>query len=470
MFERVTRSILTDHLLKSYLATESRNDVQRLAYSRGADSHLIQRKASCPCGGGCPACPANSDDLTVSHPTDASEVEADRIAQKVIRMPIGEAGAAENGTKSQPDSIAPSTINRKCEAFDDEDKKIQKKPLPSDGGIPTQGAEHVQKAVGSSGQPLDVQTRNFFEPRLGYELSKVRIHTGSFAENSAKAINAKAYTFGKNIVFGNGEYKPHSESGKYLLAHELAHTTQQGNRSNQNIQRMIEVNSGVALDTMGYAVTKSGNFYTCPKIVKSSLFHEIFTGLLNSVRIFKLKGATSEQANASLKKQIAARSGIIAFASKKKYSFGAGAEFKMNPTYWNVTSSSWDLKPGADRQKAIEDLNIHPEEYKIACLAATSLTMEGGGKSPVTEDTGGNDLDWIPGDWGYIKNTKFPAAGGTPGLEGENIIYVGKDKFWGHFGPGIEYKTLAEWFAQVKAWNGEAKTLDSRQFPNAGLE
>ena len=119
---------------------------------------------------------------------------------------------------------------------------------------------------------------------------------------------------------------------------------------------------------------------------------------------------------------------------------------------------------------AIEDLNVNPKEYAIACLATTQLTMEGGGKSALAHDTGVGDSDWIPGDWGYVENTKFPAVGGTVGLEGENIIYTGMDRFWGHFGPGIEYKTLTQWFDQVKGWNGGAKIEDYRDRPKTGLE
>jgi hypothetical protein len=66
--------------------------------------------------------------------------------------------------------------------------------------------------------------------------------------------------------------------------------------------------------------------------------------------------------------------------------------------------------------------------------------------------------------------TAQTASGGTVGLEGENIIYTGKDRFWGHFGPGIEYKTLTEWFDQVKGWNGGARIEDSRTRPDTGLE
>ena len=50
----------------------------------------IYRKASCACGGGCPACQAKSDDLKISQPNDPAEIEADQIADNVMRMPLGE--------------------------------------------------------------------------------------------------------------------------------------------------------------------------------------------------------------------------------------------------------------------------------------------------------------------------------------------------------------------------------------------
>jgi hypothetical protein len=78
----------------------------------------------------------------------------------------------------------------------------------------------------SGGQPLDPETRHFFEPRFEQDLGSVRIHTGDAGAESARAVNARAYTLGSDIVFGSGEYAPHTESGRHLIAHELAHVAQ----------------------------------------------------------------------------------------------------------------------------------------------------------------------------------------------------------------------------------------------------
>jgi hypothetical protein len=85
----------------------------------------------------------------------------------------------------------------------------------------------VHNVLSSSGRPLDVGTRGFMEPRLGHDFSQVRVHDDARAAESARAVNADAYTVGQDIVFGSDRYRPESQSGRELLAHELAHTVQQ---------------------------------------------------------------------------------------------------------------------------------------------------------------------------------------------------------------------------------------------------
>lgn len=79
--------------------------------------------------------------------------------------------------------------------------------------------------------------RNYFEPRLGVDFSHVRMHTDSSAAESARAVNALAYTVGQDIVFGAGQYAPRTTTGQKLLAHELTHIAQQAMHSQQTLQR-----------------------------------------------------------------------------------------------------------------------------------------------------------------------------------------------------------------------------------------
>lgn len=94
-------------------------------------------------------------------------------------------------------------------------------------GSPNVAPPIVHEVLRSSGQPLDTATRQFFEPRFGRDFSRVRVHTDSRAAESARSVNALAYTVGQNIVFDMGQYSPKAKNGQSLLAHELTHTVQQ---------------------------------------------------------------------------------------------------------------------------------------------------------------------------------------------------------------------------------------------------
>ncbi|HUH98340.1 MAG TPA: DUF4157 domain-containing protein [Anaerolineales bacterium] len=85
----------------------------------------------------------------------------------------------------------------------------------------------VHEVLRSPGRPLDAKTRALFEPRFGMDFSSVRLHTDQKAARSALAVNALAYTVGRDIVFGEGQYRPSAAHGRELLAHELTHVVQQ---------------------------------------------------------------------------------------------------------------------------------------------------------------------------------------------------------------------------------------------------
>lgn len=398
--------------------------------------------------------------LTVGAVNDPLEHEADAMADSVMNMqevPVI-ANTCTNG------------VQRKC-AHCEEEEKVQRKPLASfiqrkESAHGVTASDAVSSQINASkgkGNNMDGNTQSFMQKRFGSDFSDVKIHTGGEAIQMSRELNAKAFTVGSDIYFNDGQYDPASNEGKCLLAHELTHTVQQGSGSSL-VQRKIRVDPGLSLNTMGFTFSKTGNDYTCPKVIKSSVWNEIFSAMLHSPRIFKVHGKTNAEVDTNLQKHMEARMGIIQFAAKKKYAFGSGSASKVNPKYW---SGPLALKPGANLADALDDLNINPKEYAIACLAATTMTMMGGAKSNWNQQASSDPDDWVPGDWGYIENMKFD---GRIGLEGENIIYVGKDRYWGHFTGTNTYRTFQEWFDEVKGWNGEAKTKDSRRIPVIGLE
>ncbi len=207
-------------------------DVISLAPSFATDQpNGIFRKASCPCGGGCPACQTKSNDLKVSQPNDPAEIEADRVADKVMRMPVGEVNRDKKGTSS----LASQKVSVHLAPLSSAHIPTVHRKEAVTGAAPKPPPDYTPPSIidvmKSGGQPIDRETRSFFEPRFGHDLGHVRVHTDTFAAQTARSISAKAYTLGSNIVFGSGEYRPDSESGRHLLAHELAHTIQQSNLS-----------------------------------------------------------------------------------------------------------------------------------------------------------------------------------------------------------------------------------------------
>jgi Domain of unknown function (DUF4157) len=160
----------------------------------------------------------------VSSPTDNDEKEADQVAGKVMRMaaPGGEKACACGGS-------CPN-----CSGQQNKDDQVHtKRKSNSTGGTrqadpgPSSAPSLVKEVISSPGQSLDSGTRSFFESRTGHDFGQVRIHNDAKAGRSAGAVNALAYTVGKDVVFGPGQYNPTSPSGKWLLAHELAHVMQQ---------------------------------------------------------------------------------------------------------------------------------------------------------------------------------------------------------------------------------------------------
>ena len=107
----------------------------------------------------------------------------------------------------------------------------------------------VDRVLASSGRPLEPALRQDMEQRFGYDFSQVRVHSGAAAEQSARDVNAKAYTVGRNVVFGAGWFAPETHEGRRLIAHELTHVVQQsGETQNRSVMRTSVLNSYVNME------------------------------------------------------------------------------------------------------------------------------------------------------------------------------------------------------------------------------
>jgi hypothetical protein len=108
---------------------------------------------------------------------------------------------------------------------------MQKKAADGSGPAPAHVQSTVDQARAGGGTPLSPETRADMESRLGRDFGGVRVHSGAPAAAAAQAVGAKAFTVGNDVFFGAGRYRPETDGGKRLLAHELVHTVQQGGGS-----------------------------------------------------------------------------------------------------------------------------------------------------------------------------------------------------------------------------------------------
>lgn len=97
----------------------------------------------------------------------------------------------------------------------------------------------VHSTLQSPGQGPDAATRSFARSRFGRDFGGLRVHTDGAAAQSAQEIHARAYTSGQDIVFGPGQYAPHTQAGQRLLAHELTHVAQQADGRTGVVQRDV---------------------------------------------------------------------------------------------------------------------------------------------------------------------------------------------------------------------------------------
>lgn len=142
--------------------------------------------------------------LAISKRGDKYEQEADRIASQVIDMPAPR-------LKPPVQAITPFVHESRSD------------------GVVTNDIDTARIASTRGGEsPLPESSRRFMESRFGLDFSQVRIHTGDYAAQLSRGLNAKAFTVGSNIYFNTGNFSPESSDGRYLLAHELTHTVQQG--------------------------------------------------------------------------------------------------------------------------------------------------------------------------------------------------------------------------------------------------
>jgi hypothetical protein len=237
------------------LRTMQQENTRHTTENRQMSYGFLQR--TCACGGTpgldgtCTECRGKRlgvwPKLVIGGPHDRYEQEADRVADAVMHTVGPRAvesirGAGKTG-RARATAITPwlqrQAIDKEpveeegVEAAEAGPEEGETEELSLQRSPQTQGATSavpsiVHETLNDTGQPLDQPTCAFMESRFGHDFSQVRVHTNAKAAESACTVNALAYTVGRDVVFGGGQYAPTTSAGQRLLAHELAHVVQQG--------------------------------------------------------------------------------------------------------------------------------------------------------------------------------------------------------------------------------------------------
>jgi Domain of unknown function (DUF4157) len=168
---------------------------------------------------------------------------------------VSSRGRSNKGTVFRSAAASDNSLQRKCACGGaagltgecDACHASKLYPARAPGGpVAAEAPAIVSDVLRSNGQPLHAATRVFMETRFGHDFGRVRIHIDAAAARSARMVNARAYTVGRDVVFDEGFYRPESPAGRALLAHELAHVVQQrGGVEARDAARTIPIsNSG----------------------------------------------------------------------------------------------------------------------------------------------------------------------------------------------------------------------------------
>jgi Domain of unknown function (DUF4157) len=173
--------------------------------------------------------------MEINKPGDKYEQEADAMADSVIRS-TSKSTAIKSGSAAKGDSA-----QRKCEACEEEEKNnkaVMRKTGDSGHGVEASPSliSHIRSSAGG-GSPLQPAVKNIMENAFSTDFSSVRVHTDGIANSMNKDIHAKAFTYGNDIYFNQGQHSPETQSGQKLLAHELTHVIQQ---SQQKVQPQLQ--------------------------------------------------------------------------------------------------------------------------------------------------------------------------------------------------------------------------------------
>jgi hypothetical protein len=176
--------------------------------------------------------------LNVGAADDKYEQEADRVAKEVVRIISSPSHELAQRQEMEEEELMTPVAQRQEMEEEELLTSVVQRQVGIEGGYLDSAAEEAIQKARAGGQPLPDNVRASMEGAFGADFGGVKIHTGSRSYALNKALSARAFTVGKDIFFGEGEYNPDSSAGKEVLAHELTHVVQQNGVA---VQRDVEL-------------------------------------------------------------------------------------------------------------------------------------------------------------------------------------------------------------------------------------
>lgn len=181
--------------------------------------------------------------LKIGKSNNIYEQEADRVAEQVSRKRGSDSAQKQTDrvqlvhithidqNQLEKKEIQANSnfyqVNSLVQRQDEDEEELQLKSSEERSQGLSSDAENQIQSLEGRGSPLPDSVREFLELRFDKDLSAVRIHHNSDANEMARDVNAKVFTFGRNVVFGAGGYEPNKNESLGLIAHELTHVVQQ---------------------------------------------------------------------------------------------------------------------------------------------------------------------------------------------------------------------------------------------------
>ncbi len=295
----------------SAFSQQSQSSASHTSYNKGQDSFFgVQAK------------------LNIGKPNDKYEVEADRVADKIVSnnketasnnsffnatspihkkedSKIQKNDSSEIQEKPVAQSITPLVQSQPLQKCDCKDESVQKK---EDKDVETDTSAHPDfesrlNSSKGSGSALSKETKTEMESGFGTNFSNVKVHTDSTAVQMNKELGAQAFANGNDIYFNEGKYNPNSKEGKHLLAHELTHTVQQG--KSQTIQKATDPN--FAITGLSPLASRMPNtiFFEMGSSDINTEEPKVEALAANTTQNYDLEGFASEEGSNSVNRQIA---------------------------------------------------------------------------------------------------------------------------------------------------------------------